>query len=122
MTPSKQEVQTLLDNTKKQIIEKVATRHDVQNLTEASRDRLMNYSRDLLQVYQQNLLRRLEFYQIQTTRRIAGMESRLMSMEQEAKAMRQLMERIADQAPQRIYMPLEDKTKQPYTQYVYTGG
>jgi hypothetical protein len=119
---SKQEVQGLLDNTRKQIVEKVATRHDVQTLGEASRDRVMNYTRDLLQVYQQNMLRRLEFYHIQHTRRVATLENRMMSLEQELKAMRQAMERIADSAssPQRIYMPLQnDSDKQPYTQYVY---
>lgn len=119
MSLTKQEAQTLFETTKKQIIEKVATRHDVQVLSEAARDRVLNYVRDLLQIYQQNLLRRAEFYQIQTTRRIAAMETRMMSMEQEMKAMRQIMERMAEQSPQRVYMPVQESTKQPYTQYVY---
>ncbi len=117
---TKQEAQGLLDNTKKQIIEKVATRHEIQSLTEASRDRMMNYVRDLLQVYQQNMLRRMEFYHVQSTRRVATMETRMMTMEQELKMMRQLMERMADQSPQRIYMPVQNENdKQPYQQYVY---
>ena len=119
MAITKQEAQALFETTKKQIIEKVATRHDVQILTEAARDRVLNYVRDLLQIYQQNLLRRAEFYQIQTTRRISAMETRMMSMEQEVKAMRQVMERLADQAPQRIYMPLQPEKGQAYTKYVY---
>lgn len=117
---TKQEVQSLLDTTKKQIIEKVATRHDIQSLNEASRDRVMNYVRDLLQIYQQNMLRRMEFYHVQSTRRVAAMENRMMTMEQEIKMMRQLMERIADQGPQRVYLPVQNENdKQPYQQYVY---
>lgn len=119
---SKQEVQSLIDNARKQIIEKVSTRHDVQCLSEAARDRVMNYTRDLLQIYQQNMLRRLEFYHVQSTRRVATLETRMMTLEQEIKSMRQAMERIADAtaSPQRVYMPLQNESdKQPYTQYVY---
>jgi hypothetical protein len=116
---SKQDAQSLIDNAKKQIIEKVATRHDVQLLTEAARDKIMNYTRDLLQIYQQNMLRRLEFYQVQNTRRVASLETRMMTLEQEIKSMRQVVER-AENSPQRIYMPVDnEKDKQPYTQYVY---
>jgi hypothetical protein len=117
---TKQEVQNLVDNARKQITEKVINKQDVQMLSEAARDRVMNYTRDLLQVYQQNMLRRLEFYHIQSTRRIANLESRMMTLEQEIKAMRQAMERIAEAAPQRVYMSLQnDADKQPYTEYVY---
>lgn len=117
---SKQEVQSLLDSARKQIIEKVATRHDVQMLTEAARDRVMNYTRDLLQIYQQNMLRRLEFYHIQDTRRVATLETRLMTLEQELKSMRVSLERLHETQPQRVYMPLQNEAdKQPYTQYVY---
>lgn len=117
---SKQEVQNLIDNARKQIIEKVSTRHDVQCLSEAARDRVMNYTRDLLQIYQQNMLRRLEFYQVQNTRRVSTLETRMMTLEQEIKLMRQAVERLAESAPQRIYMPLQNESdKQPYTQYVY---
>ncbi len=120
MEVTKQELQTFLETTKKQIIDKVATKQNVQLLNEADRLKIMNYVRDLIQIYQQNMLRRLEYYQVQNTRRLAGMEARMMSMEQETRAMRQLMERLADAEPQRVYMPLQnDSDKQPYTQYVY---
>lgn len=123
MTPvSKQEVQSLLDNARKQILEKVMNRQDIQGLSEAARDRVMNYTRDLLQIYQQNMLRRLEFYHVQSTRRVAMLETRMMTLEQEIKSMRQAIERIADAtaSPQRVYMPLQNESdKQPYTQYVY---
>lgn len=117
---TKQEVQNLIDNAKKQIIEKVATKHDVQCMSEAARDRVMNYARDLLQIYQQNLLRRLEFYQVQNTRRIATLETRMTTLEQDVKYIRQAIERLVETAPQKIYMPLQnDADKQPYTEYVY---
>jgi len=117
---TKQEVQSLIDNSRKQILEKLVTKPEIQAMSEASRDKVMNYARDLLTVYQQNLLRRLEFYHIQSTRRVANLESRMMTLEQELKMMRQALERMAESAPQRVYMPLQNESdKQPYTQYVY---
>lgn len=117
---TKQEVQNLIDNSRKQILEKLVTRPEIQAMSEAARDKVMNYARELLTVYQQNLLRRLEFYHIQSTRRVANLESRMMTLEQELKMMRQAMERMAESTPQRVYMPLQNESdKQPYTQYVY---
>ena len=117
---TKQEVQNLIDSSRKQILEKLVSKPEVQAMTEAARDKVMSYARDLFTVYQQNLLRRLEFYHIQSTRRVANLESRMLTLEQELKMMRQAMERMAESTPQRVYMPLQSESdKQPYTQYVY---
>ena len=121
-TLSKQDMQNLLENTKNKIFERVSTRKDMQLLTEAARDRVMNYVHDLMQVHQQNMLRRGDLQNSQLTRRIASMETRMVTLEQELKAIHQLMERLASQPQQQVFMPLQPDTKtdtQPYTQYTY---
>ena len=93
--PTKQDIQCMLDTLRGRILDKVATRQDVQSLTEASRDRTMTYVHDLVQVHQQNMMRRTDVQNSQLTKRLAVLEARLMSLEQELKTSRQLIERTA---------------------------
>lgn len=121
---NKQDAQNMLENTKNRIIEKVATRQDVVLQTEASRDRVMNYVRDLLQVFQQNLLRRQEYQQSQTQRRMVAMETRMINLEQEIKANRLVLQQILDrlseqQSQQRITLPADVEAPVGYGQYAY---
>ena len=123
---NKQDAQNLIENAKNRIIEKVATRQDVQLLSESSRDKVMNYVRDLLQVYQQNMLRRSEYQQSQMQRRMVAMETRMITMEQELKATRgllnQILEKVTEQASaQKISLPAQayDATAEAQGQYAY---
>lgn len=121
---SKQDAQNLIENAKNRIIEKVSTRQDVQLLSEAARDRIMNYVRDLLQVHQQNMLRRNEYQQSQMQRRMIAMETRMASLEQELKVTRQLLnqilERVSEPNSQKVYAPTSQPVAEPQMQYVYT--
>ncbi len=124
-TLSRQDVQSLLENTKNRIIERVTTRQDVKLLTEATRDRIMNYMHDLLQIHQQNMMRRGDVQSTQLLRRQVALETRIATLEQELKIMRQLIEKLANQTPpQHIYMPIqpENGEKPPYTQYAYKSS
>jgi Mg2+ and Co2+ transporter CorA len=119
---TKQDVQNCVDNAKNRIVERMISRQEVQTVTDAARDRIMTYFHDLVQIHQQQLFRRSNMQFSQMQRQIVALESRLLSMDQEMKAMRQVMERLANQEPQRIVMPTqpEQQTKpEPYTQYVY---
>lgn len=88
-TPTKQETQAMLDMLKNRL------RQDTLNMTEAARDRVMNYTHDLLQIHQQNMLRKGEEATSQIQRRITSLEYRISSLEQELRITRQLLERLA---------------------------
>lgn len=120
---NKQDAQNMMENMKNRIIEKVATKQEVQLQTEASRDRIMNYVRDSLQVFQQNMLRRQEYQQSQVQRRMVAMETRMINLEQEIKANRQvlqqILERLNQQEAQQINLPASADAPVGYGQYTY---
>lgn len=124
---TKQDAQNLIENAKNRILEKVATRQEMQLLTEASRDKVMNYVRDLLQVYQQNMLRRNEYQQSQMLRRMIAMETRMTNLESELKATRQMLGQILEKvsstqvATQRMTLPEQTQQSAGQGQYVYTS-
>lgn len=121
---NKQDAQNMFDNVKNRIIEKVATRQDVLLLTEASRDRVMNYVRDSLQVFQQNMLRRSEYQQSQMQRRLVAVETRMINLEQEIKANRQILNQILEKlneqkVPHHLALPAQTEDSRLSTQYSF---
>jgi|GEM_PF-4459408 len=95
---NKQEVQSLLETLKNRILEKTVTRQELQTFTETSRDKVMTYVHDLVQIHQQNMMRRQDVQNSQLTKRVAVLETRLITIEQELKYSRQLLERLVAQS------------------------
>jgi hypothetical protein len=120
---TRQDIQPMLDAMKNRILDRVATRQDIQSLTEASRDRIMAYAHDLVQIQQQNIMRRTDVQNSQLTKRVAVLEARMLSLEQELRLTRQAMERISEQQPgtQRAYVPKQSSVppEQLYTGYSF---
>jgi hypothetical protein len=115
---SRNDVQQIVDNAKNRIIERVATRQDLQTVTDTARDRVMTYTYDLVQMHQQQMIRRMSIHSTNMQRQVSSLEARIMAQDQELKTMRQLLERIANNEPQRIYLPVQQdqNVREGYTQ------
>lgn len=82
----------------------------------------MNYTHDLIQAHQQQLLRRTAIQNDELERRIIDLDSRLTAIDQEMRQMRSLLERIATQENQNVFMPAQQQqadAEHPYTRYVF---
>lgn len=103
---SKQEAQNLINNAKNQILSGTASRQDVQTVTENSRDRVIGYMHDFLTQNQQQFFRELQFRNQQYKDRLTAMEHHINSIEQEFRSMRQQIDKMAGNQPQRVIVPM----------------
>lgn len=91
---TRQDLQAQLDQTKNRLFQRLPTKQDIQVISDSLRSRLCDVVQDLhnqdLQVTRQSLL-----LSDQAIRRINAAEARLISMEQELKAVHQLLLQLA---------------------------
>lgn len=104
---TKQDVQNLVENSKNQLIQRMATRQDMQIVNDNLRVIITNLqqSQQLLQQGQQ-LLRQSEYQRIQMMRRTVALEARLIQVDQELRAVKAALERLAESQPQKVIMPV----------------
>ncbi len=92
---SRQDMQTMLDQTCRRLQDQIATRQDVQRAADGARDRMISYMHDYLQQNQQQFIRQLDDRaRIQKTQ-VTNLENRIHSLEQEIKSSHQLISNIA---------------------------
>lgn len=111
---TKQEAQNLLDNFRNQLLQRTATKQDVQSLADIVKTLLSTTQQS------QQILRQAEYQRSQSTRRIIALETRLAQMEQELHAYRESMNRMVashSQPPQIVVTPPAHGQSQG--QYVY---
>lgn len=114
MGPTRQDVQTIVDAAKNRVLERIATKQDVQILTDCVKT--------LLNVQQQNqqLLRQAEGQRIQLINRAAALEARLAQLERELQTCKTM---IRQPQQQRIVIPLpSDMGNGQRREYVYQTG
>lgn len=94
---TRQDMQTMLDNSRARLLERMAQRQDVQQLTENVKTLLVT-TQQMLQ-----LLRQADSQRTQTNRRVAALEMHLAALEQEIRPLRSTMTQVASkQSNQRI--------------------
>ncbi len=121
---TRQEVQQIVDGARKNILDRVLSRQDIVRATEAIRDRLMNYTQDILQVHQQNLIRRNDTQITELAKRLISIENRVAGMEQEIKIVINLLQQLAEREPQQVIMPVMAEGGKPVTperRYTYAS-
>ncbi len=114
---TRQELQIAIDNARNTILQKVATKQDI----EVSRDRVVGYAHDLHQQNQQ-LLRQANYQNEQLVRKVSILEARLTGLEHEIRTTNQLLTKLVDH-PQPIIMPVtNDNGDSGQLKYVYRPG
>lgn len=114
---SKQDVQNIIDNAKNQMLQRVITRQDFQYINDSLKVMI-----NALQQNQQ-LLRQSEYQRVQMFRRTVAVEARLAQLEQEMKTTRGAIERLAQNQPQRVIMPVPETaatSQSPEARYLYS--
>jgi hypothetical protein len=115
---SRQDVQSLLDTTRNILLQRLVTRQEVQAITEGARDRIVANMQQ-----QAQLVRQMNYQNIQMYRRVVALETRMANLEHELKASRQLTLHVAENMPQKIIMPVMPENKAqaptPTQQYAY---
>lgn len=111
---TKQDIQNIVDNAKNRVLERVVTRQDVQSQTD-----LMKLMYTTLQQSLQ-LSRQSEYQRVQMARQIAGLEAKLMQVDQEMRTLRGLIGKLIENQPERIIMPVQpDGSQTPEQRYLY---
>lgn len=111
---SKQDVQSVVDNAKNQMLQRVVTKQDIQ----AQNDLLKMMFVNLQQC--QQIIRQSEYQRVQMTRNISALEGRILQMDQETRQMRATLDRLIEHQPERILMPAQPEVaKTPEQRYLY---
>lgn len=111
---TKQDLQNIVDNAKNRVLERVVTRQDLQCQTDLIKVMYANLQQAL------QLSRQSEFQRAQMARQIVGLESKLTQMDQELRQVRAITQKIIDNQPERIIMPVQTSgTPTPEQKYVY---
>lgn len=92
---SRQELQSMLDQMRVRLQERVATRQDVQRAADGARDRMISYMHDYLQQNQQQFMRQLDDRTRMYKGQISSLESRIHSLEQEVRLSYQVINQMA---------------------------
>lgn len=112
---SKQDIQNLLDAQRNILLQRLGTKQDMQMLTDSSRDKMMA----LLQ-QQAQLIRQMNYQNIQMYRRVVAMETRQANVEYELKVMHQRLVNLIENMPRQLVMPAQTETPSaPAQNYAY---
>jgi len=103
-TLTRQDVQSVVETAINRASQRTATRQDLQTISDGNRDRILAYLQAFLAQNQQQVFRQLDARNTQSAQRLAAMESHVAILTQELRVMRQQMERMAGQKPQRVIM------------------
>ncbi len=111
---TKQDIQNIVDNAKNRVLERVVTRQDVQSQTDLMKLMYTNLQQAL------QLTRHSEYQRVQMARQIAGLEARLIQMDQELRLMKGSISKLIDSQPEKIIMPVQsDGSQTPEQRYLY---
>lgn len=112
---TKQDVQTIVEQSRTRILERVAMRQDILNLQETIKSLLTMAGQN------QQLLRQAEFQRGQMLRRVSNLESRITALEQELKPLRSTMTKVVERQtqPQMVVFGSEAKPKRTLLQQQY---
>ncbi len=113
-TLSRQDIQSLLDNTRNQILQRGVNRQDYQIL--------LDQVRALTNLVQQNqqIIRQSEYQRVQMMRHMGALESRLVQMDQEMRLLRASHDKLVERQPERVMMPTQTESAQsPEQRYLY---
>lgn len=116
VTLTKQELQSVIDSARNRMMEKMASRQDMQALQETIRVLTVTLQQS------QQLLRQNESQRTQLVRRAVAMESRMVQMDQQLQAMRRLMTQLAQTQPderitERVIMAQSEQIQTPEQRY-----
>ncbi|PID32075.1 hypothetical protein CR970_02455 [Candidatus Saccharibacteria bacterium] len=111
MGPSRQDIQTIVENAKGRILDRVAQKQDIQSLNDNIRA--------LINIEQQNqqLLRQAETQRIQLVNRAMALETRLSQLERDMQVCRHSLKQ--PHQSQRIVVPLPEGYVAGKRQFVY---
>lgn len=90
VTMNRQDLQSTVDAAKNRIIERLVSKSEIQGACDNARDRIIAFSNTLHQQHQQ-FLRHSIGLSDQQLRRTVAVESRMVSMEQEMKSLKQIL-------------------------------
>jgi predicted mannosyl-3-phosphoglycerate phosphatase (HAD superfamily) len=115
---TRQDVQSVIDNSRNRLLERVATRQDVQSLQDTIRTLT-----GMLQQSQQ-LQRQAEYQQVQLVRRAAATESRMAQVENELRNVRGAMNHLSQNRPtervtERVIMAQSNNGGSGQRRYIY---
>lgn len=114
---SRQDVQSIVDNARNTLLQRLVTKQELQSTTDTTRDRLIT----LLQ-QQAQLIKQMNYQSIQMFRRTVAMEQKMATLEHDLKASHQLMLYMAENMPRQIAMPvMPEQSEQAPQQYVYSS-
>lgn len=112
---SKQDIQYLLDAQRNTLLQRLGTKQDMQIISDVSRDKIMA----LLQ-QQAQLIRQMNYQNIQMYRRVVTLETRMANMEYSLKTVHQLTHNVAENMPRQMVMPAIPETNNaPTPNYSY---
>ena len=95
ITLTKQDIQTAIDSAKNRIMDRMVTRQDVQSLTDASCGKVLNYVQGVQQ-QQFQLTRQINTQMLQFAKRVTPFESRMAGLENEVRALQQLVYQLTE--------------------------
>lgn len=111
---TKQDIQNIVENAKNRVLDRVASRQEVQSQTDLMKLMFTNLQQSL------QISRQSEFQRAQMARQIASLEARLVQMDQEMRLIKVAAQKIVDNQPERIIMPVEAESGQsPERRYLY---
>lgn len=112
---TKQDVQTIVEQSRTRILERVALRQDILNLQETMKSLLTTAGQN------QQLLRQAEFQRTQLVRKVSNLESRITALEQELKPLRSTMTKVVEKQvqPQMVVFGSDTKPKRTLLQQQY---
>jgi hypothetical protein len=112
---TKQDIQSLLDAQRNMLLQRLGSRQDMQMLTDGARDKIM-----MLIQQQAQLVRQMNYQNIQMYRRVVSLETRAANLEHELKVVHQLVINLVENQPQKIVMPAQpEQGPVPAQQYAY---
>lgn len=102
---SKQDVQNIINTCQNRILERTASKQDLQAVNDTIKS-LLNLNQQ-----SQQLMRQAEYQRSQMARRVMALEARLIQLEQELRVHRDMLSRISNQQsqPQQIIIPAQSR-------------
>lgn len=94
-TMTRQDLLSVTEIAKNKIIERLVTKYEVQAACDNARDRILS-SIQAMQLENQALIRQANAQKDQSWRKIAAMENQIAGLRQDIKAIRELLQELAD--------------------------
>lgn len=96
-TMTKQDLLVVTEVAKNKIIERLVTKYDVQVACDNARDKILS-NLQAMQLENQGLIRQINAQKDQSWRKITGIENQLVSLQQEVRALRQMVAKLLEES------------------------